>query len=447
MRQARFFLLLLTLLYLSLSIATAQAIIPIAYGQPATAVLDSGNRQSTASFTFSGTAGETIYATASSVEQNFEIEARLFNGFGVLLAEGDVFAQWTRTLVFELPEDGSYSIAVTTPDWEANSGAIELYLNMLESQAMEFGTVVEGTFENRGEMIQLIFTGEKGELFAYETFGATLGVFLFAPSGELFTQESFYDSPRDPLNRLPENGDYTLILQTLNPDPTDYAIVLHQPEPIPIVIGETFSGTFLESDGALFSFEGVSGKPVEINAELPPGGNTMTLISLDVENDWERRLFVDGGSGPNGNPRIQNFDVPLDGTYYLALSIDDFAPGNAEINYTISVMPDTILSIAPGVEIMGSASVDTGDVVYSYIGTGGQELRVTITQSSEVGGIFLGIFGEVDEVLNFGSRNVDTATFDIEIPFDGNYAFVIRNIDYDPNNTLEYSLLVEVVEQ
>ena len=297
-----------------------------------------------------------------------------------------------------------------------------------------------------GKMIQLTFEGEKGDLFAYETFGATLGVFVFAPSGDLFTQENFYDSPRDPLNRLPENGEYTLILQTLNPDPTEYAIAFGQPEPIPIVIGEPFSGTFLESDGALFSFEAVSGKPVEINAELPPGDNSMALITLDAEFDWERLLFVDPGSGPNGNPRIQTFDPPQDGIYYIGLSINDNTPGNAEIDYTISVTPDTILSIAPGVEVTGAVSPDTGDVIYSYVGTAGQEIQVTITQTSEEGGIFLGIFGEVDEVLTFGSRDADSATFDLELPFDGNYAFVIRNIAYEAN-TLEYSLLVEITEE
>ena len=49
-----------------------------------------------------------------SAESNFEIEARLFNSVGVMLMEGTSFAEWSRTFIFELPEDGSYSIAVTT---------------------------------------------------------------------------------------------------------------------------------------------------------------------------------------------------------------------------------------------------------------------------------------------------------------------------------------------
>ena len=396
-------------------------------------------------YTFGGTDGDTIYVAAFPLTPQFEVEARLFNDTGALVASFNDTPNNELLGPVILPVTGNYTVEVIRPDYIAGDGDFALLVDRLTLNPMAMDTPVSGRLEHIGSLDMYTIEAEEGELFAFYLTGRAMGITFVAPSGFNYVIESFYDDPAGLLQAFPESGVHRILVQTVAEGGSDYALEVQSLETMPLALGETITGEIQESEARLFSFEASAGKMLQLNAELPPGGVEMQVHLLEDRAIWETLQARDEGSGPNGNPRIEPFVVPEDGTYYVILAYDDFSSEDVLVDYTITLSSSSLVSLAPGIEATGSVSPETGTTSFAYRGSAGERIQVTLTRLSEEGAAGLNIFSPDDEVLAFFGRGVISSRFEIEFPLDGMYQFVVSNFDYDLS-TMDFSLLIDVKE-
>ena len=276
-------------------------------------------------------------------------------------------------------------------------------------------------------------------------YGATVGMIIESPEGEIVISDGMYNDPQVPLYQFPMTGTYTITLMTGEPGGTDIGFWIFKREPIPVTTNESTIVEIEEGLPTVFAFDTPAGKMWDINATLPQNGDRfLAIYQFDGERaPWEAQIDRDEGNGPDGQPRIRPFIPTDDGTYYLALWYDDYSTEYEVYEAELIVSPSTLLSIAKGSPITGEINSETGAAQYAYTAKAGDEILVTFTKLSDEGELSLSIYSSEDEVITFMGRNATRSTFSIELPLDGFYEFVIRNASYDESSTLAYELLVE----
>jgi hypothetical protein len=108
----------------------------------------------------------------------------------------------------------------------------------------------------------------------------------------------------------------------------------------------------------------------------------------------------------------------------------------------LTLAPDTLLQLAPNTPFTGAITAATGDQTYHYEGSAGETLRVTIERTSETGALGVRLLSAEDEVFVFYERSTRRAVFEVTLPLDGRYRFVLQNLAYD-DGAVEYAILLE----
>ena len=401
------------------------------------------NDQPTFTLGFEGVAGDLIYIAA--LEESVPVEFTLFSPGGGQLAQSD------DALIknLELGTDGLYTIEFARPEQSDEDGTFIAFLGLYEIKSLNvenegWTLYYEGNLADTGALQQFEVDFEEGELVSMDLYAANSQIMVQSSTGEYILFEGTFDDPQIPLYRFPATDTYTLTVQTVEPGGSDFAFVVFRYEPIAITANEVLSGKLEESFPSTFTFETPAGKMWDINATLPLNGDRLlALYQFDGREYWEAQLITDEGSGPNGQPRIQPFIPDEDGTYLIALWYDDWDTEGELYDYELSVSPSTLLSIPNKSPISGEINNETGATLYAYQGNAGQIIRVTFRRLSGDGDLALSIYSEEDEVATFMGRNATQSSFELELPLDGFYQFVIRNASYDEQSVLTYEVLVE----
>ena len=204
----------------------------------------------------------------------------------------------------------------------------------------------------------------------------------------------------------------------------------------------------LEDIPAVVTFETPAGKMWDINVVLPPNGSPfLSVYQFEGREYWEAEIASDWGTGPNGQPRIRPFIPEADGIYYIAVWFDHWETENEAYDFELTVSPSTLLSIPNNSPIVGEISNETGIAQYAYQGTAGDSIRVTFSKLSDDGTLSLSIYSTEDEVITFTGRSANSSRFDIDLPLDGFYEFVIQNASYEFDSVLSYEILVEPLSE
>jgi hypothetical protein len=403
--------------------------------------------QNTITYTFTGSAGDVVYLTMLPVDQEFETEMRLFDPESQLITESDYGGTVSLIGPVTLATDGTYSVLAGRPDWSESTGAFSIMAGLVTYEPLTLDTVVTDQLDNANSIRFFTFSvAAAGDLFSFSVVGEMMHFLLWSPQGEYLLDNGTYDDPAIPIYQAPEGGEYTFLVQSIAPGGTDYTAIIKQIVPIPLVSGETLTGTITSAEPLFFAFETLGGKPWQIDAVLPSEGDRyMEIHQLEGLEWWDSEIAADWGSGPNDNPRIAPFVAPMDSTYYIMLSFVSFSSVESG-PYEIMVSPETVLSLAPGTPVMETITADTGDLTYNYNGTVGDTVAVTITRLSETGALSLNVYSSEDEVVVFYGRDTTAARFEITLPIDGLYQFIVRNIDYEQSD-VTFSLLLETVEK
>lgn len=432
----KYALIMITFIVLTMTVS-AQAAIPLEIGTVVQQTLDTPRSMN---FSFEGKAGERVYFAVTTPNQGLILELRLFGPSGVFVGEdSDEFL--TQVGPFSLPEDGTYTASLFNRE---GTGEAYILVDHLLSTPIEAGNPIEGRLAQPGQMQAFTFEAEEKAILSYFLSALSAGISFIAPDGTAVIENGFYDDPGDRLTTLAAAGTYTLLIQTLALEGSDYTLNLRMIDPIPLASDETLSGAARESAPPVFQFESRAGKTWQLNTLISEegGGKDLYIFEVDHFQTWEKIMAVDYGSGPNGNPRLEPFVAPVDGIYYVVLNFDNFDNDDDEFTYEISLAPSSIRFLSPGTSISGSTGQESGVMVQLYQGKAGERLQISLRRDSDVGSLSMGVYSPEDEVAILGGRNVINAVFEVELPVDGVYRFEVRNADYAPT-TLDFTILVE----
>lgn len=396
---------------------------------------------------FDANAGDTIYINV--------LDNQVPVIFTIYAPDGEVVTESfnAQVLDLELTVDGEYTVEFIRPDWSEDVGRFTAHLNYYQ-----MGSIVEpdeeplltsfGQLDDAGALHQVQVDFNEGDLVTMMSFGANLAIIIDPEEGETLLFQGVFDDPAVRLFRFPATGRYTITLITTEPGGTDVELYIHRREPVNVIINEPMTGQIEEGLPIVFAFETPADKMWDINAILPfDGDRLMTMYQFDGRDYWATQIYNDTGSGPNGQPRIRPFIPTTEGTYYIALWYNDWGTENGTFDYELTVNPSTLVSLPNDTPIVGEVTIDTGQMQYAYRGEAGDRVRVTLRRLSETGRLAMSIYSVEDEVITFSGRSADASSFDIELPFDGFYEFVIFNYDYDIESVLKYEILVEPLSE
>lgn len=393
---------------------------------------------------FEGNAGDVIYVSA--LNNIVPVEITLLSPTGGQLA----FVEDAYLDNIELGSDGRYTIEFVRPEWSDDAGEFVAHLGQYAIENMtaadDNSLIYSDLMTDAGAVQVIEFDMSAGDMVTMTVFGATIGFEIFAPDGDSLLFEGIYNDPSIPLYRFPATGTYRLNLITAEPGGTQVDVLFYRHDVIPVTTNEAMTGQVEEGLPTVFAFDAVAGKMWDFNATLPEDGDKfMAIYQFDDRPLWQTQIYADQGSGPNGQPRIRPFIPQMDDTYYIALWYDDWNTEYERYDYELMVNPSTVLSLPNNSPIIGDVTPDSGVAQYAYTGKAGDRIRVTFRKTSESGELALTVLSSEDEVLTFMGRNSTVSSFDITLPLDGTYEFVIRNASYDTSTTLGFEIMVEPV--
>lgn len=440
--RTRFLLVfLMTALLVLVLPAVAQDAIPVEVGSAVQGSITSGSQ--TISYSVQAEAGQSLMLAL--VMDNYDLypTLRLFGPGGALLGENN--GNYFNLIVTEpLETAGTYIVAV------GGSGTTgDFTLSVQQGLAQPFTGQVSGRLPHSGAMESYTLDMQAGDAFLFYARGPRLGLLMLAPQGEFLYSGGLYDDPVTPLLIAPQDGTYTLVLLLEAPEAADY-FVWGGPQPVTqLTPGESISGQLIGGQPSIFVFDSLAFKAWQVEAQVDgPGGDSFIQILDPINREyWDSVVAADYGSGPGGIPRIGSFITPADGSYYVLLDFYTYGGPQTTRSYTLTLRPDTVLSLAPGVEISDEVNEQTGDLVYLYPGKAGEVIRLTLTQSGGVGRPGLVMRGEYEELVYFLGYRAQAASFELLLPEDGMYRVTVMNTEYyEPDSAVAFTLLLEQIE-
>lgn len=397
---------------------------------------------------FEGSVGDVVYIAA--LDNFVPVEIRLLSPNGGQIAQSD------NALIYniELTSDGQYTIDFNRPEWSEEEGEFIAHLGRYELESLvaddaDATLTYIGNLADTAAIRQFQAEFAAGDFATLVLFGTNVAVAIQAPNDEFLLFEGVYNDPVIPFYQFPMDGQYTFTVQTSEPGGTDIDLAVHRHDPIPVAINEPVTSAISENLPTVLMFEALAGKAYDINALLPVDGDKYMVIYDYVTEEleyWQKLINQDDGSGPDGQPRIRPFIPLLDGTYHIALWYDDWNTEDEAYEFELTVSPSTLLSIPNNSPLTGEVTEETGTVKYIYTGKAGSHIAISLTRNSEEGAPALTVYSVEDEILTYIGRSTVYSYFEVELPLDGIYEFVIWNAAYDSSTTLAFEILVEPKE-
>lgn len=417
-----------------------------------------------ANYSFAGSAGDVVTITLTS--SDFDPYVILLNANGDEIASdddsaGDLNAQISG---FALPEDGTYTIVVTSylnvNTGEAITGSFTLTLESGDAPVVvepgagdiSYGDTIEGSLDESPAGEAITFAGSEGDVVTITLTSEDFDPFLVLldedgeeiavdddGAGDLNAQIRGFELPTDGIYTIivtsfanrssgtPITGDYTLSLQLGDE-------VVTEPDTTEIAYGDTVEADLTEDLAERrYTFAGTEGDAIEITLSSDDFDTYLILLS-----DAGDELFSSDDSGGSTNSQIIA-DLPYTGDYtivvtsFSAVVLGETVSGDYVLTLNSDAEPDQPIEIVvtdggeieSGETVEGELDGDVQAVGYTFEGEAGQ--FVTIIMDSPDFDPFVYLLDENgDEVIsdddsggNFNSR-IDG----FELPEDGEYTVV-----------------------
>jgi hypothetical protein len=331
-------------------------------------------------YTFAGEAGQVV--TITLISEDFDTYLRLYGPNGDELVTDDDGAGNldSRISLFELPENGLYTIAVET--FSGDTGDYTLTLSTATIDTIEYSDSVDGLLEVSGTA-GYRFTGEAGDVITITVRSSEFDTYvtLSESAGSYPLAEN--DDGGDGTNSLigpftlPSDGVYIITVRSYsNSSGGRYTLQLNQAELQDIEFDEPVTAVFDDETGALFySFEGTAGDVISIRVNS--GGAIDTSLALTGPDNFQ--LAYDDDSGPDFDPEINRLILGQDGTYTILLQT--FTPGDTG-EVTLSLSRAAVRSLDDGSQQIQLNEKILMDVV-TFEGRAGETVRLTIDIGSQ----------------------------------------------------------------
>lgn len=392
----------------------------------------------TSIYSFEASAGDTVYVSITS--DDLDLFVQLFDPQENLLAEAEGQGAFIGPITLE--SDGTYFVNAGRPGWSDAIGSFTVMVEHADVQPIRNNA--NRKLQSRNHVEFFAFEAETGELYSYQVQADNAIMTLLAPDGSLVFEEGMYESPEMPLIQMPMDGEYLLVIRTPLLEGVDFTLHGQTVQPTVLEAGDPITGQI--NRRVFFSFDSLAGKTWQLEAEFPAAGDGFMAVYYMADRLWwDTRLAYDYGSGANGNPRIAPFIAPADGTYYVML---DFIPYERDVeafDYTLSFRPGTQISLAPDAEIVETISADTGNMAFTYMGTAGEIISIRLTRLSQAGSPGISVLSPENEIANFTGYAARSATFELELAFDGLYLFTIWDATYS-SEEMTFSLMLTSVK-
>jgi hypothetical protein len=359
--------------------------------QDSIAVGDSVNGEAEgadAEFTIELTAGETVEIDLQS--DDFDTLVRVLDASGNELDEDDDGGETglNSLLSFEAPEDGTYTILVTSFFGDP-TGAFTLSVTGGDGgdggdQPSGEGDLQVGdsVTEDADGNVEYTISLEEGQTVVIDVTSEDFDTYLDVENSDgdlLASDDDGGDAFNSRLNfTAPDSDLYTLIVRSFAGD-ADGTFTLTVEEGSGSGGGTGDGGTIeygqtveVNPDGAVsttFTFEGTEGDVVDVYA-VSQGSEDSRIYLYDEDGN---EIAQDDDSGGNSNPYIRRFILPTDGTYQIDLrgfgDSELFEPLDLTLEQTelIEITPDGVkisLGTTISTEVLAFEAVD--DTAYLF---------------------------------------------------------------------------------
>ncbi len=466
-------------------VALAQGGGTITYGQVVTGEITQDAPE--VRYTFTGAAGDVIVIRMNATQSGLDSYLELLGPDGQSLQTNDDSGGNLNSLIgpFRLPASGTYTVIATRfmRQQGSSTGPFELSINTGVLNPLSLNETITVTLDDAQPAAYFSYNGTAGEMLTVS--GQAVGG--DASSG----QGTFVLEVRDPAGLVLRNmGDMPGIGAVIDPlvlnqtgehlftvarqtpmggttQPAGSVTVQFTVRPIqtqPIERGQTVQGTLDDNNPSdHYVFNGVAGDLLRV--EVAQGANGQPVdVQVISAADGSYAGGNNTANSTNGVVSIDPLAVNNTGTYLIIVSRSNMM-GTPEVgglspSYTLTFGATQTPALQPGVAVEGAfTDPNVYEQVYTFAGTAGQTIRVTLRALSANYGTSIDIQGPTDPsgyqpfYLTFSSSTSGTFSYEVQLPVGGTYLFRVHNsISFGPSESAtgpatgsQYSLMVEVV--
>ncbi len=415
---------------------------PIQVGQTVSGRLDWD--APTAAYTFTAHAGDSVVIAVASRDFDSFVSVQDAHGDEIASDDDSGGSLNARIGPLNLPEDGTYTIVVSSYSSSGAAGAFELTLSAPHVNQINYGEIVEGRIPKEELFVTYNFQGAAGDavvitmvssdLYSYMELAAPADPSLPIASSQYYYESLGIGSRIGPLV-LPESGAYTLTVGDSDDEHTGrFTLQVKKIRLNQLEYGQSAGLDIGAADDEIYlSFEGKAGEAARIWVE---SGQTVDT-SLLVIGPGNFQVAADDDSGGGFDPEIARLVLNEDGVYYILVENLNADSGQARVSLEAVALPS--LDAGP---LQIRLSEDHLQEVVTFTGKAGSRARLSLR--------VLGLTGTVAEpsvtvaqgaeTLAYASASyVSTLSIEFLVPADGPVNVTIEDLSYG-RVTLEVSL-------
>ncbi len=415
-------------------------------GTPASGTLaNSGDRDS---YTFTGSAGQTVYL--DNLGSDPGTEAQLTGPFG-----DDVFNQYIgytgntqNSRPYTLPDSGTYTLSFYNEYGEAggyNAILGDASTAKTISLSSGTGTSVSDSLATGLSSNLYQFSGTSGELVYFQAQTQSAGTYdlywtLYGPDNREVGSAYYWNNFSE---TLPTTGAYYLLVNGINPSNTsgvsfNFTVYENVDPTSSLALNTPVMGTLTNpGDLATYTFHGSAGQTLFFNGQSSVQGTYAELIGPSGNELFDQYIgynyYVYSNYGP--------FTLSQPGTYNLIISNGDGDTG--AFNFSLDdTSTATAITVAPGPGTPVTGAIATGFAVsfYQFSGTAGEQTYIQPqTQSAGTYDLYWILFGPDNQQI---TGNYFVSGLTATLPGDGTYRLVVEGTNGSNTSGVNFTFTV-----
>ncbi|HVU12834.1 MAG TPA: PPC domain-containing protein [Phototrophicaceae bacterium] len=245
-------------------------------------------------YTFSGQEGDTIVATESSTDSNFDSYLYLLDSTGSQLTSNDDSGSSLDAAIgpYVLPSTGTYTLRASTID-ENTTGAFTLTLSKIDVASLQYDQATQVSFTPNDTAKYFTFDATAGDIVtitADDNEGGTFDTSLTLndPTNYQVTTDDNGGPGLDPeifQQLITTSGTYTVVLQAVAPGSADVTLTVKRGTPPSLEEGtQTLAFTEAQTERAL-TFTAKAGQEVHLTLHLISGSNGEPSVTVTQDGN------------------------------------------------------------------------------------------------------------------------------------------------------------------
>jgi YD repeat-containing protein len=364
----------------------------ITAGTPITATTTTVGQN--ALYSFSGTSGQqiTVNITNSTFAGCLSLTARVLNPDGSTLGSSSTCGSTLLLDSLTLGSTGTFTVVIDPQGTATGSATV-----LLSSFSDIIGTITPGTPVSVtttaiGQNARYTFTGAAGQQVSINMSGSTyvgcnaVVVSIVKPDGTTLGSAGICNSSAGFLDSqtLPTAGTYTVRVDPQGTTTGSVTILLNT---FADVTGTITAGTALTTttttagQNALYTFSGTSGQQVSINLSGSTYVGCNAVVVSIVKPDGT--TLGSAGICNSSTGFLDSQTLPTTGTY--TVKVDPQGATTGSVAVLMNFFADVAGTIAQGTPVTATTTTPGQNALYTFTGTSGQQVSVTLTGSTYTG--------------------------------------------------------------